>query len=78
MTYGKWKALHPHTDEVEVLDKGVRLCAVCGGAIQKRSSTSGRQRKLYCSADCAYEATVVRNREFYHRKKERMMADGKI
>ena len=78
MSYGNWKALHPHIEvDEELYDDDTPRCKVCGDVIQKRSSTSGRQRRLYCSSQCSYEAVVIRNREFARRKRERMMADGK-
>ena len=84
MTYGKWKALHPHTEvneeneENEVLDKDAKLCAICGKPIRRRDGGSGSLRRKYCSPDCAYEGTVVKNREFARRKRERLKANGKI
>lgn len=74
MSYGKWKALHPHTEVVEVLNADETLCKICGCVIQKRSSTSGRQRRSYCSDLCSYEAVKIRERARY-RKKE-VIADG--
>ena len=76
MTYGKWKALHPHTEVDVVPDKDARLCVVCGCVIPKRTGTSGRQRKLYCSPECAYKAVQERMRARYYKKE--VIADGKI
>ena len=77
MTYGKWKALHPHTEvKNEVPVKGAKPCKVCGKVIPKRASTSGRQRKLYCSSECAYEAYREQMRARYTKKEDK--ADGKI
>ena len=77
MSYGKWKALHPHAEEkIEVLDADVKLCKICGKVIPKRASTSGRPRTLYCSSECAYEAVVIRMRARYHKKE--VIEDGKI
>ena len=79
MTYGQWKALHPHTKvEVEALDEGAKLCEMCGKVIPQKSTIHGRPRRRYCSSYCAYEATTIRNRESKIRVKERKMADGKI
>lgn len=78
MTYGKWKALHPYTEEkIEVLDKDVKLCKICGEPIINfRVRGSGGRRKLYCSRECAYEAVKIRERERYHKREEK--EDGKI
>ena len=68
MSYGKWKALHPHTEVVEPENPTAgkqKRCCICGRPI------SGKQ-KLYCGEDCAYEAQKIRSREYHHRKKERM------
>ena len=79
MTYGKWKALHPHTEvENEVLDADVKLCEICGEPILKRNGGSGGQRRKYCSIECSAEANVIKNREFKRRQRERMMENGKI
>ena len=76
MSYGKWKALHPHTEiEVPVRKKSGtrRRCKVCGEEIPLHS-----KGHLYCGDICAYEAQKARMREFYQRKKERMMANGQV
>ena len=78
MTYGKWKALHPHTEVIEVLDKDAKLCEICGRPILKRNGGSGGQRRKYCSIECSIEGGVIRNREFKRRQRERMIANGKI
>lgn len=74
MSYGKWKALHPVV-EVEMPKAEVkRPCKICGGEIPP----DAHKHTLYCGAQCSYEADKLRHREHYRRKKERMMADGKI
>ena len=76
MTYGKWKAIHPHTEveEPEAPKTGPRkLCGICGQEIP--SSYKG---KLYCGVICAAEANRARNREFGKRKRERMKANGQV
>ena len=74
MTYGKWKALHPHTDLAnEVPDADVRLCKMCGKPIRNKT---GGKRRLYCSNECSYEAVAERTRARYHKKE--VIADGKI
>lgn len=85
MTYGKWMALHyvppviviPQEEVEEPVpevkeEKPKRLCRTCGKEIK------GHANKRYCDDACKYEAFKVWQRERYHRKKERMMADGKI
>lgn len=74
MSYGKWKALHPHTEMAvpEVTETGPkRPCRICGREL-------GRNGKLYCNDICAHEAAKARKREYWKRKKERMMENGKI
>lgn len=79
MSYGKWKVLHPHTKGEAVLDnKQTKLCRICGREIPYRHSGSGAQSTLFCSPQCAYEGQKARARANYHKRKERMMADGKI
>ena len=85
MTYGKWKALHyvPPV-EVEIPKKGEmkpevrddlpkRACRYCGKEFNAACS-----QKLYCNHDCYYEAGKIRSKAYYLRKKERMMASGKV
>lgn len=76
MTYGKWKALHPKTEVNDIPQKDVKLCVICGCVIGKRSSTSGQQRRRYCSAKCADEAVNIRARERYHKREDNK--NGKI
>lgn len=71
MSYGKWKALHPHTEVDEVPDADTRLCKVCGKPIR---NMSGGKRRLYCSNECAYEALQERMRARYYKKE--VIADG--
>ena len=84
MSYGQWKALHPRTEKVH---PGVQeeepvapkqLCVVCGKEIPYRPSGSGAQPAKCCSKECSYERHKWRQRMYVQRKKERMMADGKI
>lgn len=83
MTYGKWKALHPHTeekvavsDEIEAQEKEVKLCKMCGKPFNIRVKGSGGQNRLYCSRECAYEAIKERERARYHKREDK--ANGKI
>jgi len=75
MSYGKWKALHPHTEVQVQKEEPKRRCIICGEEICVRQT--GRSGRLYCSGACEAEAHRRRMRERYHKKKE-MMADGKI
>ena len=78
MSYGKWKAMHPHTGSDYLPDEDVKLCVICGKPLPTTRVGSGGKRKKYCSPGCSYEANVIKNREFYQKRKERLMADGKI
>ena len=86
MSYGKWKALHyvppvevetpkqEEQEEPEVAPKEVRVCRICGKPIppEKRKDTR------YCSQECIAEGNRQFQNAYYHRKKERMKANGKI
>ena len=78
MSYGMWKALHPHTrveppkPEVAPVSEVPRYCLTCGELL----SPYDHRNKLYCCPECSYEAKKARGREFYKRKKERVMANG--
>ena len=82
MTYGKWKALQPRVEvvmpeqEVEEpeVEKGIpkQLCRTCGKEIV------GHANRRYCNDDCRYEEIKRRSLAYYLRKKERMMANGKV
>ena len=74
MSYGKWKALHPHTDiEAPQVDDSLPRCKICGGVIKRKFA------KLYCSDACEYEAQKIRSREYFRRKKERsLMENGQV
>ena len=74
MSYGRWKAQHPHTEapEPEPPKKGPqKLCKICGREIP--NSYPGR---LYCGMTCSYEGKLASARKCYSKKKGRMMADG--
>ena len=80
MSYGKWKALHPHTKEVnpepevclEEEEKPKVFCKICGKEI------IGHRSKRHCSNECWQEGTRIRQRAYLARKKERMIANGEI
>lgn len=56
MSYGKWKALHPHTEHEEQDEGNVRRCVVCGKRLH------GHQR-FYCSHDCSKKQVSMKKRE---------------
>lgn len=83
MSYGKWKALQPRTEAVRPVVKVPEepedmKCVVCGKEIPITYIGSGGHNRICCSDACSYERMKERNRLYYHRKKERMMAGGKI
>ena len=53
MTYGKWKALHPHTEVVVALDADAKLCKICGKPFGLRVKGAGGRNQIYCSPECA-------------------------
>jgi predicted nucleic acid-binding Zn ribbon protein len=76
MSYGKWKALHPHTgvEEPAVVQGPKRLCKICGQEIPEYRS----KMALYCSEECKYKKYQESQRNHCRRYRERMMADGKV
>lgn len=79
MSYGKWKALHPHTSGIiperpkekeKKNTKPVRLCRWCGKEIPA-SAHGGRK---YCDADCQYAGQLRRSNERYRVMKGRKEA----
>lgn len=68
MTYGRWKALHPHT--IEEADAAVpngfyeKTCAVCGKHFVAQSWNA-----KYCSDDCWRGVVNSRNLRRHHMKK---------
>ena len=80
MSYGKWKALQAQNkvEAAPVTEVPEKVCMVCGKAIPIRGSGSGREKTHTCSPGCAEERHRRRMAANYHKRKERMMADGKI
>ncbi len=84
MSYGRWKAMQVRKEQPKAKPKpeGKKAtgltCTVCGGEILHRTSMSGNQRKKYCSEECANAEKRRIKLSLYYKKKERMMADGKI
>ena len=77
MSYGKWKALHPHTEveEPDVLnEEPKRLCKICGQEIPEYR----HKLALYCSEECKYKRYLESQRDHCRKYRERMMADGKV
>lgn len=85
MTYGKWKALQPRVEVVIPQEPELpeeepkvkkeppkRFCKICGNVI------TGKGRRGYCGETCEYEGAKARSRDYYWRKKERMMASGNV
>ena len=74
MSYGRWKALHPHTGEDKVIPKAEpkRLCKWCGGEIPAYKN----KLTLYCSEECKYQRFLEHQRKHNQKYRERMMADG--
>ena len=77
MSYGKWKALHPHTgeEEPEVLKEGPKRLRKCCG---KEIPDDRNKQALYCSEGCKYQKQLEGQRNYRRRYRERMMADGKV
>jgi hypothetical protein len=80
MSYGKWKALHPNTKDIEeepVLPHEWRICIRCGKEFKPRKGV----RQLYCEANCQQEAATERRKEsrraWYRAYRERKRAEQK-
>ena len=76
MSYGKWKALQPimATERNTIVDEFCKRCLICGKPIPAEF----HKHSKYCIGECRHEASKAIHRANYHRKKERMMANGKI
>ncbi len=67
MSYGKWKAMHPHTvEQMPEKEEDIRRCPICG-----REIPESKHFQRYCSKECAYEAVKIKNREFARKKREK-------
>lgn len=65
MSYGMWKALHPHTKrEAEQTAEDERLCQRCGKPIPKGS----RKERKYCSDKCKQAADKARYGNKYRKE----------
>ena len=51
-----------------------RFCGICGKEIPYDANGNA----VYCSTECALERSRVLRRGYYHKKKERMMENGKV
>lgn len=72
MSYGKWKALHPHTEYGD--GNKVKLCKICGGIIS-RSKGRGGHNVLYCSYECADDAKRRRDRTYAKERRAQREAE---
>lgn len=68
MSYGKWKAGHPHTkdDVIYIPPPNTKPCEICGTPMRK-----GGRVKKFCCEECAYIARKMRNKEYRQRQKEK-------
>lgn len=73
MSYGKWKALQPREVVIPKEEVPIRVCRFCG-----KELIDTHPLRLYCDDGCKHEVEIVKERERYRRKKERMIANGKI
>ena len=68
MSYGQWKALHPHTEDGE--GKKVKLCKICGNIIPpKYRRGSGGNNVVFCSYECSLEGKRLRDRKYTEKKR---------
>ena len=72
MSYGNWKALHPHTDyegaAPEPENEDEPKCVVCGGVLPKT-------KRMYCCDECCYIGNKNRSREYQRRRKAELKAE---
>ena len=76
MSYGKWKALQPREVVVPKQEEEqlpIRVCRTCG-----KELIDSHHLRLYCDDFCKYEASRVQKRTYYLKRKERMIANGKV
>lgn len=77
MSYGRWKALHPHTKDLVIepkIPQEWRICKHCGKEFKPRNS----RKQVYCEAGCQVAAQQERyrlkdrerSREYKRRKRE--------
>lgn len=69
MSYGKYKALHPHTEGPDGIENIPRArveikCAWCGAIVMTKD-----KRRKYCSVSCMQNASKKRVREEYENRR---------
>lgn len=64
VSYGVWKASHPHTEYDEEASDTRRRCKICGKPLNSL-------KRMYCSQACGNKADYMR------RKEEKVMKNGK-
>lgn len=75
MSYGQWKALHPHTKrEAEQAQETTKPCHWCGNPLPESSQPS----RKYCCEKCKEAADRKRMRDRYREKMGLQEADHKV
>lgn len=75
MSYGKWKAIHPHTKDKEKQEsealEGWLTCKHCGKLFKPKSGTT----QIYCDPWCRQETQRERDRERKRKQAEKKWAE---
>ena len=75
MSYGQWKALHPHTKrEAEQAQEKTKPCHWCGNPLPESSQPS----RKYCCEKCKEAADRKRMRDRYREKMGLQEVDHKV
>ena len=77
MSYGNYKALHPHTPEEDKPappkeNKPPRICRNCG----KEIPADAQKKKIYCDANCQYEYNHRKTKDRKKAKEEETHANA--
>jgi hypothetical protein len=62
MSYGRWKALHPYTKDIEeepAVPEGLPICKRCGKPFKPRTY----RKQMYCEYECQQAAAKERDNE---------------
>lgn len=80
MSYGRWKALHPNTKDIEeepAVPEGLPICKHCGKPFKPKSY----RKQVYCEYECQQAALKerdnTRNKERHRAYMERKRAAEK-
>ena len=70
MSYGKWKILHPHTEDEN--GQMVKRCRICGAILPSKRGCHGGHNIAFCSYECSMEGKRIRERRHAQKKRDQM------